>query len=154
MTIFTPDGVTNERDKLLSLLMEWTTDRKILAAMVQSGRADFPGLAALAAMIRATLDEGAANVEAQPLTERQVALALLSFLTPDAPYRTVARYIAKAHAADIPGKKKYRSALKDLYELGIHLRTTYGVNLEDVPTFVTVGMVAKAQAEAAEVNPQ
>lgn len=148
MTIFTPDGDTNERDKLLSLLMEWTTDRKIIAAMVQSGRADFPGLATLAAMIRATLDEGSAPAEAQPLTERQIALALLSFMTPDAPYRTVARYIAKAHAQDIPGKKKYRAALKDLWELGMHLRTTYAINLEDVPTFVTVGMVAHAQAEA------
>lgn len=148
MTIFTPSGDTNERDKLLSLLMEWTSDEKIIAAMVTSGRADFPGLAGLAAMIRATLDEGSATPEAQPLTERQIALALLSFMTPDAPYRTVARYIAKAHAADIQGKKKYRAALRDLWELGMHLRTTYGINLGDVPVFVTVGMVAQAQAEA------
>jgi hypothetical protein len=145
VTIFNPTtGETNEKAALLSLLMEWTTDGPIMAAMVKAGRADFPGLALLGAMVRSTLDgpqgpqlvgeDGQALAEPDmdlppPLEEPQIAAALLSFLVDMDVRKKVADYVSKTRSVS------YVRAKDDLLSMRIHLGSTWGIQPEHVPTF-------------------
>lgn len=142
MTIFNLSGETNERDRLLSLLMEWTTEPRLITAMVMNGLADFPGIATLAAMVRATLDaseiasEAPKEGEAQPLSERQIAAAILAFLGEAEIRNTVARYVAQVHGdtvAPVQGESKYDAAKRDLYELRVHLQSTHHIQPAEIP---------------------
>lgn len=155
MTIFNLSGETNERDRLLSLLMEWTTEPKLVSAMVQRQRADFPGLAMLAAMVQATRDGGSETsdgVQAQPMTERQMAASVLAFLMDPEVKRAIAAYVATAHAVETQGHEtKQGAALRDLEDLRRHLKTTHKLGGRDIPRLIGGDPVAAAlSAEAAE----
>lgn len=131
MTIFNPQtGETNERGRILSMLMDWTTEPSIIRDMVRQKRADLPGIAQLAAMVRATVDgkpEDGAEVQAIPLEERQIAAACLAFIVSPTMRKTVANHVSRAHGIS------YVKAKDDLLTLRIHLGTTYGLQPEDVP---------------------
>lgn len=162
MTIFSPTtGESNEKEQLLSLLMEWTTEPRLIGAMVKRNRADFPGLATLAAMVRATLDN-TVDGGAAPMTERQIAASVLAFLTDSETRNVIARYVAQAHADQVqgqPGESKYDAAKRDLYELRVHLQTTHHIGAREIPELFAgdpeaqAEMLRKVEAESGLVNP-
>jgi hypothetical protein len=163
MTIFDPTtGESNEKDQLLSLLMEWTTEPRLISAMVRRNRADFPGLAILAATVRATLD-GSAEGGAQPMTERQLAASALAFLSDSETRNVLARYVAHAHADQVtgqPGESKYDAAKRDLYELRIHLQATHHLSPREIPQLFGgdpvehARMMRMAEIQRALINPE
>jgi hypothetical protein len=161
LTIFNLAGESNEKDQLLALLMEWTTEPRLIAAMVKRNRADFPGIASLAAMVRATLD-GNAEGGAQPMTERQIAASVLAFLADSETRNVIARYVSMAHADQVqgqPGENKYDAAKRDLYELRVHLQATHHISAREIPELFGgdpdehAQLMAIAELQRALINP-
>lgn len=135
-------GETFDKDKLLSLLMEWTTEGRLLHAMIGRDRADFVGLLGLVAMVKATADQKAVvtpsdidttgqiadPVPVVPLTERQIAAALMAFLVDPVVRKLVAMYVSSAYR--LPMKQ----AKEDLYELREYLKRTFQLTQADIPS--------------------
>jgi hypothetical protein len=151
LTIFNPTtGETNEKDRLLSLLMEWTTEPRLIAAMIKRGLADFMGISQLAAMIRRTVDgqDAEGDLAVQPMSERQMACAIKAFIDDSETRNVIARYVSKSRGI------KYDQAKADLYELRVHLTTTYKINRDEVPRLVMDPVSAEATKVRAEIEQQ
>lgn len=120
-------GTSLSTPRLLSLLMEMTTEPSILTAMMKAERANAPGLALLADHVRATRDK---TPEPMVMNEEQIAASVLSFLV-DAEVRgTVARYVSLAH--QIP----YKEATCDLWEMREEISQAFNLRRGiGVPTF-------------------
>ncbi len=120
-------GKSIDRQRMLSELMQWTTEGPILASMMKAGRADGAGIMALAAAIKALTGkaEGAPVVD-----ERELASYMLSFLVEGSVRNVVARYVSMAHS--IP----YEAAKRDLYEMRMTLAKDYHLGPAEIPYFV------------------
>lgn len=127
MTIIDPrTGTSIDHPRLLSMLMEWTSEGPILGAMIHARRASPAGLAMLANYVKATAED----VEGWPkLDERATAACLVSFLIDSVVRNTVARYVSLAH--QVP----YQEAKADLYDLRVNLVQEYRLRPNLIPDF-------------------
>lgn len=128
MTIIDPrTGTSLDHPKLLSLLMEWTSEAPILNAMMKARRGSPAGLAMLANLVKATAE---GNVPDWPvMDERATAACIVSFLIDSSVRNTIARYVALAH--QVP----YKRAKMDLYDLRVNLVHEYQLRPNLIPDF-------------------
>lgn len=179
MTIFTPDGTGDSTDKraLLSTLMEWTTDKGIIDAMIRVGAADGEGLYKLALHVKATIEElersklvdgderalDPQTVPAEVMSEKLIAASLITFLTaerwkngakwPDEKsIDAVAAYVSRTY------NRRLEAALTDLRHLATDLRDRHELTPKEIPRFIRLTGEARdliqAHVEARQIGAQ
>lgn len=167
MTIYLPDGETNEKDRLLACLMDWTSTPTIIQAMREAGRADYVGLSKLAAMVKATVDrpviETADNTPGgtPTLGERQLVCAILAFLDEDSTILAISRHVATAYRDQLVRKGERLNVLSkarsEVLDLKAHLVRTHGIEKHEIPRFLAnpqeQEMLAVARTAALFSNP-
>lgn len=131
-------GRTYVQEACLGNLMEWTTHRRILKAMLLSRRNALAPVhfAHLSVAVKRTMDDRTGRVG---LTEKQTVERCLAFLVDPKVMRIIARATVKLHG--VP----FRSALRDLREFKDEL-------IEMVRPRLVIGSLAEAQQALAEAQ--
>lgn len=132
MLINPQTGESFDRKRLVSLLVEWSSEAPIILALVKAGRADYQGIAILAQVVKATMDEQPGGFD-----DRAVAAAVVGFLVDPSVRAVVAKYVSMAHGME------YRTAKDELYDLRVELVQAYHLKPEDTPAFIAVGAITE-----------
>jgi hypothetical protein len=129
---------TNEsfdRKRLVSCLVEWSSEAPIILALVRAGRADYQGIAILAQVVKKTMDE-----EPGGFDDRAVAAAVVGFLVDPSVRAVVAKYLSVAHGME------YRQAKDELYNLRVELVQAFHLKPDDIAGFIAVGALTDEPA--------
>lgn len=128
-------GHSTDRKRLVSLLVQWSSEAPIIMALLKAGRADQQGIAVLAHTIKLTMDE-------QPgaFDDRAVACAVVGFLVDTSVRAVVARYLSLAYSMT------YDKAKDELYDLRVELTKSYRLKPSDTPAFVALGALVDEPA--------
>jgi hypothetical protein len=128
-------GESFDRKRLVTLLVEWSSEAPIIMALIKAGRADYQGIAILAQVVKLTMDDQPGGFD-----DRAIAAAIVGFLVDPSVRAVVAKYLSLAHGMD------YRQAREELYDLRVELVQQYHLKPEDTAAFIAVGALTDEPA--------
>lgn len=135
MLINPQTGEAFDRKRLVTLLVEWSSEAPIILALIKAGRADYQGIAILAQVVKLTMDDQPGGFD-----DRAVAAAVVGFLVDPSVRAVVAKYVSVAHGME------YRQAKEELYDLRVELVQSFHLKPDDTAAFIAVGAMTDEPA--------
>lgn len=132
MLINPQTGEAFDRKRLVTLLVEWSSEAPIIMALIKAGRADYQGIAILAQVVKLTMENQPGGFD-----DRAVAAAVVGFLVDPSVRAVVAKYVSMAHGME------YRRAKEELYDLRVELVQSFHLKPDDTAAFVAVGAITE-----------
>lgn len=132
MLINPQTGESFDRKRLVTCLVEWSSEAPIIMALIKAGRADYQGIAILAQVVKLTMDDQPGGFD-----DRAIAAAIVGFLVDPSVRAVVAKYVSMAHGME------YKQAKEELYDLRVELVQSFHLKPEDTAAFIAVGAITE-----------